>query len=137
MAIKAVVVRLGDVFGPAGISRIGHLLFGSEQRGQDDVVSVVGGVRLAKQAGDAGAWDQVFELFIVFNIFVGVLNLIPLPPLDGGHLAVLGRREGLPPADRRPQARAGDGRGGRVHDPVRGLGLMFLDLVKPVPNLFR
>ena len=24
------------------------------------------------------------------NIFIGIFNLVPLPPLDGGHLAVLG-----------------------------------------------
>ena len=28
-------------------------------------------------------------LIAYFNIFVGVANLLPLPPLDGGHLAVL------------------------------------------------
>jgi RIP metalloprotease RseP len=135
VAVKAVVVRLGDVFGPAGIRRIGSLLFGSEQRGQDDVVSVIGGVRLAKQAGDAGAWDQVFELFIVFNVFVGVLNLIPLPPLDGGHLAVLGLEKLFRrPIDARKLV--------PVTAVVAGFMVLFavsvvyLDLVKPVPNLF-
>jgi membrane-associated protease RseP (regulator of RpoE activity) len=29
------------------------------------------------------------SLIAGFNIFVGVANLLPLPPLDGGHLAVL------------------------------------------------
>jgi regulator of sigma E protease len=135
VAIKAVVLRLGDVFGPAGISRIGQLLFGSEQRGQDDVVSVIGGVRLAKQAGDAGAWDQVFELFIVFNVFVGVLNLIPLPPLDGGHLAVLGLEKLFrKPIDARKLV--------PVTAVVAGfmvlfaISVVYLDVVKPVPNLF-
>jgi membrane-associated protease RseP (regulator of RpoE activity) len=29
-------------------------------------------------------------LIVGFTIFVGLMNLLPLPPLDGGHLAVLG-----------------------------------------------
>jgi membrane-associated protease RseP (regulator of RpoE activity) len=86
--VKAIVVRLGDVFGPSGLKRIGQLLTGSERR-VDDVTSVVGGARLAGEAAKAGAWDALFELLVVFNVFVGILNLVPLPPLDGGHLAVL------------------------------------------------
>ena len=35
------------------------------------------------------AWDVFFGMLIGFNIFVGILNLVPLPPLDGGHLAVI------------------------------------------------
>ena len=86
--VKAIVVRLGDVFGLSGLKRIGQLLTGSERR-VDDVTSVVGGARLAGEAAKAGAWDALFELLVVFNVFVGILNLVPLPPLDGGHLAVL------------------------------------------------
>lgn len=49
-------------------------------------VSIVGLV-------DFGASDHLsvssrLLLFALFNIFIGVLNLLPLPPLDGGHLAV-------------------------------------------------
>jgi membrane-associated protease RseP (regulator of RpoE activity) len=29
-------------------------------------------------------------LIASINIFIGIFNLVPLPPLDGGHLAVLG-----------------------------------------------
>jgi regulator of sigma E protease len=45
------------------------------------------------------AWPGQTEAFGPFllilliasiNIFIGIFNLIPLPPLDGGHLAVLG-----------------------------------------------
>ena len=28
-------------------------------------------------------------MFAFVNVFVGLLNLLPLPPFDGGHLAVL------------------------------------------------
>jgi membrane-associated protease RseP (regulator of RpoE activity) len=28
-------------------------------------------------------------MFAFINLFIGLLNLLPLPPFDGGHLAVL------------------------------------------------
>ena len=31
---------------------------------------------------------QVLQLLIAINIFVGIFNLIPLLPLDGGHVAI-------------------------------------------------
>ena len=30
----------------------------------------------------------LLELLIVVNAFLGMINLIPLPPLDGGHAAI-------------------------------------------------
>lgn len=44
-------------------------------------------------AGDTFAKGELFSLLSVivgFTIVVGLMNLLPLPPLDGGHLAVLG-----------------------------------------------
>jgi len=35
----------------------------------------------------------VLALLAQLNIILGTLNLLPLPPLDGGHLAVLGVEE--------------------------------------------
>jgi membrane-associated protease RseP (regulator of RpoE activity) len=32
--------------------------------------------------------DQVLFLFAVVNIFIGIFNLVPLLPLDGGHAAI-------------------------------------------------
>jgi membrane-associated protease RseP (regulator of RpoE activity) len=84
-----VVVKLGDVFGPDGLKRIGDLLFTDAPRTATDPTGLVGGARFATQAAQAGAWDQFFSLLVGFNIFVGIINLVPLPPLDGGHLAVL------------------------------------------------
>jgi membrane-associated protease RseP (regulator of RpoE activity) len=87
--IKAVVLQLGKVFGPAAIKRVGQLLIGSTARRSTDPTSIIGGARLAGQAAQAHAWDFFFYILATFNVFVGILNLVPLPPLDGGHLAVL------------------------------------------------
>jgi regulator of sigma E protease len=52
---------------------------------------MAGPVGIAKQAGDAAQQGaEVFWGFVAFlSINVGVLNLFPLAPLDGGHLALL------------------------------------------------
>jgi membrane-associated protease RseP (regulator of RpoE activity) len=133
---KAVVLRLGDVFGPSGLSRIWQLLIGAEERGADDVVSVVGGVRLAAEAGQAEAWDFLFQLFVLFNVFVGILNLVPLPPLDGGHLAMLAveRMTGHPVDARKLVPVTVVVAGFMI---LFAISVVYLDIVKPIPNPFR
>jgi membrane-associated protease RseP (regulator of RpoE activity) len=49
--------------------------------------SPVGIVRVANQAAKTGISD-VLTLLILINIFVGIFNLLPLLPLDGGHVAI-------------------------------------------------
>jgi membrane-associated protease RseP (regulator of RpoE activity) len=39
------------------------------------------------QALDSG-WEDFLALWFGFNIFVGVFNLVPLLPFDGGHIAI-------------------------------------------------
>jgi RIP metalloprotease RseP len=51
------------------------------------ILSLVGVLRLGSQAGGAGAAVVLFLLALI-NIFLGLLNLVPLPPFDGGHAAV-------------------------------------------------
>lgn len=124
------------VFGPEGIGRLFHLVGGGE-RSIEDPVGLVGAGRLAGQAGAAGQFDAVFGLFISFNIFVGLLNILPLPPLDGGHVLLLGIEKA---------------RGGRPVDlrrviPVMAVVagfliiytvlLLYVDIRNPIPNPFR
>lgn len=54
----------------------------------DSPVSVVGASVLGGDAVDFGAWWFFLFLLAAFNLFVGVFNLLPLLPLDGGHIAV-------------------------------------------------
>lgn len=50
-------------------------------------VSIVGVVRLSVQGAKAGA-GTLLEILMTVNIFVGILNMVPMLPLDGGHVAV-------------------------------------------------
>jgi membrane-associated protease RseP (regulator of RpoE activity) len=49
--------------------------------------SIVGVARIAAQAADAGALPLITILAAV-NIFIGVLNMLPMLPLDGGYVAI-------------------------------------------------
>jgi RIP metalloprotease RseP len=49
--------------------------------------SILGIFRLGSQAAEAG-WVTFLGLLIIVNIFLGLFNLAPLPPLDGGHAVV-------------------------------------------------
>ncbi len=77
------------VFSPNGLGRIVGLVFGNERRGSEDAVSIIGAARAAGQAGARSGLAELLPLIAMINLFIGMLNLIPLPPFDGGHLAVL------------------------------------------------
>ncbi|MGI8696838.1 MAG: M50 family metallopeptidase, partial [Mycobacteriales bacterium] len=59
------------------------------KRDPNGPVSVVGVSRAGGQAVAAGSWFFFLRLLAAFNIFIGLFNLLPLLPLDGGHVAVL------------------------------------------------
>ncbi|MGH4026666.1 MAG: M50 family metallopeptidase [Pseudonocardiaceae bacterium] len=54
----------------------------------DTPISVVGASVLGGDAVDLGALWFFLYLLAALNLFVGVFNLLPLLPLDGGHIAV-------------------------------------------------
>jgi membrane-associated protease RseP (regulator of RpoE activity) len=67
-------------------------LFGAlagDQRDPNGPVSVIGVSRVGGQALQAGSVLVFVLLFAGFNIFIGIFNLFPLLPLDGGHIAIL------------------------------------------------
>ena len=125
---------IGRVFGPEGLGRLGELL-GGDRRRLDDPVGIVGAARVSGQAVQAGQFESFLLLFAFFNVFVGIVNLLPLPPLDGGHLAVLawekvtGRR--VDPRKLIP-----------ITAVVAGflilftISMLYLDVVRPLPNPF-
>lgn len=68
---------------PALVSAIG-----GEERAPDTPISVVGASVLGGDAAELEAWFFFLFLLAALNFFVGVFNLLPLLPLDGGHIAV-------------------------------------------------
>ena len=102
-ALVALPSKIPDLFGAT---------FSGEQRDPEGLVGVVGVARVSGEAASSenGSLAEKigFLLLIVasLNVFVGIFNLIPLLPLDGGHMAVAlldgyrrarARRKGLPP----------------------------------------
>ena len=72
---------------PERIPAVVHSIFGGE-RDPNTPVSVVGASRIGGEAVENGLWQLFFLLLASLNFFVGVFNLLPLLPLDGGHIAV-------------------------------------------------
>jgi membrane-associated protease RseP (regulator of RpoE activity) len=86
LSIKAI----GSMFSPSGISNYFRILSGDTSSKTDQTKrfqSPVGVGALATDAVRAG-WVSVFGLLIAINVFVGLFNLLPLLPFDGGHIAI-------------------------------------------------
>jgi Predicted membrane-associated Zn-dependent proteases 1 len=81
--------QIGHAFGPQGVVRVFHLLFEGAPRNQGDVASVVGVSQQVGAIGATGNWAAFFWVFAYVTLFIGIINLVPLPPFDGGHLAIL------------------------------------------------
>jgi membrane-associated protease RseP (regulator of RpoE activity) len=65
-----------------------------QKRDPQGLVGVVGVARVSAQTASAknvGAGEKVGNFLLIIaslNIFVGIFNLLPLLPLDGGHMAI-------------------------------------------------
>jgi membrane-associated protease RseP (regulator of RpoE activity) len=85
------VKGIGEVFSqvrPGG--KLWDALGGSGERGiSEGPLGIVGAGRLAGESAQQGRYFELLGLIVGFTIFVGIMNLLPLPPLDGGHLAVV------------------------------------------------
>ena len=88
-AIEESFSQIGRVFGPEGIGRVFTLLFSDERSQTDDASSVVGISQQVGATSSAGDWSTIVYLFGFVTVFVGLINLVPLPPFDGGHLLTL------------------------------------------------
>jgi membrane-associated protease RseP (regulator of RpoE activity) len=87
--LAGTVRGVARIFGPEGVGRLATLVFTDEPRRDEDPASVVGIGRVAGSLASDDRFGDLLLLFGVVNVFVGLLNLLPLPPFDGGHLAML------------------------------------------------
>lgn len=85
---------LGHFFSPHGVSSYIDTVLNRQPStaagsaaSTERPASVVGLVQIGSAATSSGM-AYLFELMVLFNIGIGVFNLIPLPPLDGGHVAI-------------------------------------------------
>jgi len=79
---------IAHAFGPSGVVRMFTLLTTSTPRNDQDAASLVGVGGMVGNMGANGQWAQFLFVFAYVTLFIGLVNLIPLPPLDGGHVAL-------------------------------------------------
>lgn len=60
--------------------------------GREDRCQLGGPVKIASMAGQAAklGFEWLIQLVALLSVGIGVLNLLPIPPLDGGHLLFYG-----------------------------------------------
>ncbi len=79
---------------PTKVPQLIRQTFGGEKRDPNGLVGVVGAARVSGDAVSSNKLNNTerFGTFLLLvaslNIFVGLFNLLPLLPLDGGHMAV-------------------------------------------------
>lgn len=78
----------GLVAFPAKIPGVMASIFGAE-RDINGPMSVVGVSRVGGELVERDMWSSFFMMLASLNVFLALFNLIPLPPLDGGHIAVV------------------------------------------------
>jgi membrane-associated protease RseP (regulator of RpoE activity) len=86
--VGGTVVAIGKIFSPSGLNNLWQTVNG--QRPDDPTqrpTSIVGIVREGGRAADSGIVVFLYLLGAV-NLALGLFNLLPLLPLDGGHIVI-------------------------------------------------
>lgn len=60
-----------------------------EDQGRPSGTGIVGAGRVVAETAGTGRWELFGYFMAGLTIFIGLINLLPLVPLDGGHLAVI------------------------------------------------
>ncbi len=143
------IKALGSFFAPGSLRDYAGQLTNANNKdaavaggGDERFVSVVGVARIAGQAAESGIFNVIY-LLVLLNIFIGVFNLVPLLPLDGGHVAI-GTYERLRSrlkAGKRYQADVGKmipvAAAVIVILVLIGVTSIYLDIVNPVSNPYQ
>ncbi len=95
-AVPATFVFAADLTGEVGKSlmaiptKVGALVhaIGGGQRDPQTPISVVGASIIGGDTVDHGLWVAFWFFLAQLNLILGAINLLPLLPFDGGHIAV-------------------------------------------------
>ena len=83
---KASFLGIGNVFGQVFDGSLWNAL---TAEGPREIGESPCGIVCATQIAGGSEPFYLISLIVGFTVFVGLMNLLPLPPLDGGHLAVV------------------------------------------------
>jgi regulator of sigma E protease len=96
------------------ISETGHIVVRTGQFlkrfvvGREDKCQLGGPIKIAKISGQAAklGFEWLVQLVALLSVGIGILNLLPIPPLDGGHLVfyALEALKGRPVSERAMEA---------------------------------
>jgi membrane-associated protease RseP (regulator of RpoE activity) len=98
---------IGQALSPDSLGAWLQQADGDTERTAEGPVSLIGAGQVAAAMGRIGAFSSLILLLVHLQIILGTLNLAPLPPFDGGHLAVLGVESAVN-AVRRARGKTGD-----------------------------
>jgi len=72
---------------PTKVGALVHAI-GGGQRDLDTPISVVGASMIGGETVDHGLWMAFWFFLAQLNFVLGAINLVPLLPFDGGHIAI-------------------------------------------------
>ncbi|HEY2450820.1 MAG TPA: M50 family metallopeptidase [Mycobacterium sp.] len=95
-AVPATLAFTGDLTGEVGKAlvaiptKVGALVhaIGGGQRDPQTPMSVVGASIIGGDTVDHGLWVAFWFFLAQLNLILGAINLVPLLPFDGGHIAI-------------------------------------------------
>lgn len=95
---------LGTILSPSGITNLADRAFttddgpavvgasssggSSSSSSEPTPVGIIGITDGGADLLSFGAWGAFLTIFAIVNIFIGIFNLVPLLPLDGGHVVI-------------------------------------------------
>jgi membrane-associated protease RseP (regulator of RpoE activity) len=141
------MVGLASALSPAGLAEWLGTVGDEGPRSPEGPISLVGVGQAVSALGQSGDVFPILAILASLNIVLGVLNMLPLPPLDGGHLAVLVTEETV---NKTRRLRGKEGRWSL--DPAKltpialavilffvviSLTALYVDIVKPASELFQ
>lgn len=141
--VQTSISGIGHVFSASGLRSFAHQVATASNHAKTSastgnsgqLLSIVGAVQIGSQAARNNPAELLY-LLVAINVFVGLINLFPMLPLDGGHVSIA------------IYERVRSRRGRRYHADVRkmmplayaflafivaiGLGALYANILHPV-----